>query len=125
MVRRSAQKPENPFEQQLGEYNALIASQPVDRDLLVSSISDLENTGTSLLPSGSLETQRFITAMHEVYGKVVNLRVEPPFTTEQVSQFAGKYAVYGTSRELTQPKRRTRRTQPTDTTQIPTDKSKR
>ncbi len=115
----------NPFEEALIEQEALLASGPVDNDLLHVTLNALETTGYEQIGKGELKTARFAEALHQVFSNAAELEVVPPLSEEQQARFTGKIATYATMMEATATKPPRRTQTKTDTDKTPTDKPKR
>jgi hypothetical protein len=68
---------------------------PISRNELLREVRSLEGLGTSMVGSDKLSMWSFANTMHQVFHKVGEVEVIPPFTKAQENGFAGKIATYG------------------------------
>lgn len=113
------------FSERLADMEAFVAEQPVPRDDLLEKLSLLEVIGNQTIGAGEQKPIDFAKAMHQVYGEVVELHVEPPFTKDQSNQLKGRFAVFAAMTERAEPQMGHRdKSEPTNTLEIPTDNRK-
>ena len=120
--------PNEAFIEQFTAHMDLLRQDPVPKGVAVDSLVDLETIGMQLIAKESGAVSRVGEAIVNAVSQTLEADVQPPFSEEQRTVFLGKITTFKALSETTpknpKQKRPRGRTKPTDTTAIPTDKSK-
>jgi hypothetical protein len=84
------------FEAEIERHNDVFSMQPIEQDVLNSSLVSLEYAGINLLAKGNKDAHFYAETMRGAYATLGDVEVVPPYTDQQKNLHIGKIGVYST-----------------------------